>query len=47
MTPLGSLLKTSLALMKNVVKPLAKVVLIPLGLTVTAADAVIHKKSLD
>ena len=33
--------------MKNVIKPLAKSVLIPLGLTATAeaADAGIHKKS--
>ena len=38
---LGPLLKTGLPLMKNVLKPLAKSVLIPLGLT---ADAAIHKK---
>ena len=45
---LGPLLKTGLPLMKNVIKPLAKSVLIPLGLTVTAsvADARIHKKIL-
>ena len=38
---LGPLLKTGLPLMKNVIKPLAKSVLIPLGLTVaeSAADA--------
>ena len=43
---LGSLLKTGLPLMKNVIKPLAKSVLIPLGLTASAsaADAGIHKK---
>ena len=40
---LGPLLKTGLSLLKNVIKPLAKSVLIPLGLT--AADAGIHKKS--
>ena len=42
---LGPLLKTGLPLMKNVLQPLAKSVLIPLGLT--AADAGIHKKFLD
>ena len=46
---LGSLLKTGLPLMKNVIKPLAKSVLIPLGLTAAASatDAGIHKKSQD
>ena len=41
----GPLLKTGL-LLKNVIKPLAKSVLIPLGLTAaaSAADAEIHKK---
>ena len=43
---LGPLLKTGLPLMKNVVTPLAKRVLIPLGLTAAAADAGIHKKIL-
>ena len=45
---LGPLLKTGLPLIKNVIKPLAKSVLIPLGLTVaaSAADAGIHKKML-
>ena len=45
---LGPLLKTGLALMKNVINPLAKSVLIPFGLTVaaSAADARIHKKNL-
>ena len=45
---LGPLLKTGLPLMENVVKPLAKSVLIPLGLTAaaSAADAGIHKKIL-
>ena len=43
---LGPLLKTGLTLMKNALKPLAKSVLIPLGLTVaaSAADAAIYKK---
>ena len=42
---LGPLLKTGLPLIKNVIKPLAKSVLIPLGLTTAAsvADAGIHK----
>ena len=43
---LGPLLKRGLQLVKNVITPLAKSVLIPLGLTVAAADAVIHKKIL-
>ena len=45
---LGPLLKTGLPLMKIVIKPLAKSVLIPLGLTAaaSAADAGIHKKIL-
>ena len=45
---LGPLLKTGLPLMKNVIKPLAKNVLITLGLTATAsaADAGINKKIL-
>ena len=45
---LGPLLKTGLALMKNVIKLLAKSTLIPLGLTAAAssADAGIHKKIL-
>ena len=44
---LGPLLKTKLPLMKNVIKPLAKSVLISLGLTTAAstADSGIHKKS--
>ena len=43
---LGPLLKTGLPLMKNVTKPLAKSVLIPLGLTAaaSAADAGTRKK---
>ena len=46
---LGPLLKTRSPLMKNVIKTLAKSILIPLGLTAAAsgADAGIHKKSLD
>ena len=45
---LGPLLKTGLPLMKSVIKPLAKSVLISLGLTAaaSAADAGIHKKIL-
>ena len=45
---LGPLLKNGLPLISNVIKPLAKNVLIPLGLTATAsaADAGIHKKIL-
>ena len=45
---LGPLLKTGLPLIKNVIKPLAKSVLIPLGLTAAApaADAGIHKRIL-
>ena len=45
---LGPLLKTGLPLIKNVIKPLAKSVLIPLGLTAaaSAADAGIDKKFL-
>ena len=42
------LLKTRLPLIKNVIKPLAKSVLIPLGVTAaaSAADVGIHKKIL-
>ena len=45
---LGPLLKTGLPLMKNVIKPLAKSILAPLGLTAAAAaaDAGIHKEIL-
>ena len=44
---LGPLLKTGLPLIKNLITPLAKSVLIPLGLTAAAAaDAGIHKKIL-
>ena len=45
---LGPLLRTVLSLMKSVIKPLAKSVLVPLGLTAAAsvADAGIHKKIL-
>ena len=44
---LGRLLKARLPLIKNEIKPLAKSVIIPLGLTAAAsrADAGIHKKS--
>ena len=43
---LGPLLKSGLLLIKNVIKPLAKIVLIPLALTAAASalDAGIHKK---
>ena len=43
---LGLLLRTELPLMKNVIKPLAKGVLAPLGLTaaMSAVDAGIQKK---
>ena len=43
---LGPLLKTELPSMKSVIQPLAKSVLIPLGLTTapSVADAEIHKK---
>ena len=45
---LGLLLRSRLPLMKSVIKPLAKNVLVPLGLTAaaSAADAGIHKKNL-
>ena len=45
---LGPLLKTGLPLIKNVIKPLAKIVLIPLGLTAAASTAYagIHKKAI-
>ena len=44
---LGPLWKTRLPLMKNVVKPLAKIVLIPLSLTAAASEieAPIHKET--
>ena len=42
--PSGPLLKIGLPLMKNVLKPLAKSVLIPLGLTAASAtETAIHK----
>ena len=43
---LGPLLKTGLPLIGNLLKPLVKNVLIPLGLTAAASatDAAIHKK---
>ena len=45
---LGPLLETGLPLIKNVIKPLAKSVLIPLGLTAAAsvADTETYKKIL-
>ena len=44
---LGPLLKTGLSLIGNVFKPLAKSVLIPLGLTAAASitDAACHNKT--
>ena len=45
---LGPLLKTGLPLIGNVLKPLVKSVLLPLGLTAAAAaatDAAIHKET--
>ena len=44
---LGLLSKTGLCLIRNLLKPLAKIVLIPLGLTTAAlaTDAAIHKKT--
>ena len=46
---LGRLLKTELPLMKTILKPLAKRVLIPLGLTAAASatNAAIHKKMFE
>ena len=45
---LGPLLKSGLLLIKSVIKPLEKIILIPLGLTAAASaeDAGIHKKIL-
>ena len=45
---LGPLLRTGLPLMKSVIKPLAKSVLVALALTAaaSAADAGVHKKTL-
>ena len=45
---LGPLLKTGLSLIKNVIKPLAKSALIPVGLTAAASatNAEIHKKNI-
>ena len=45
---LDPLLRTGLPLMKSIIKPVAKSVLVPLGLTAaaSAADAGIHKKFL-
>ena len=44
---LDPLLKTGLPLMKSVIKPLAKSVLVPLGLTAAASAAEYIKKSQD
>ena len=40
-----SITKNWIAFNKNVIKPLAKIVLILLGITAAAADAGIHKKA--
>ena len=42
---LGPLLKTGLPLIGNILEPLAKNVLIPLGLTAAATDKAIHEKT--
>ena len=44
---LGPLIKTGLTLTGNLLKPLAKSILIPLGLTASATDVAIFKKCLD
>ena len=46
---LGPLLKPGLPLMKNILKPLTKSVLMPLGVPAAASttEATIHKKCLD
>ena len=46
---LGPLLKTGFPLIGNVLKPLAKSCLIPLGLTATSSptDVAVHKKMLE
>ena len=41
---LGSLLKTGFPLMKNILEPLAKSLLIPLRLIASATDAAVQKK---
>ena len=43
---LRPLLNTGFPLIGNVLKPLAKGLLIPLGLTASATDAAIHKKNV-
>ena len=44
---LGLLLSTGLLLLGNVLKPLNKCALIPLGSTVSATNAAIHRKCLN
>ena len=44
---LGPLLSTELLLIKNVLKPLAKSVIAPLGLAAAAIDAAIHQKTFE
>ena len=41
---LGSLLRTGLSLIRNVIKPLVKSIVIPLGLTAAASATDFHKK---
>ena len=41
---LGPLLKTELLLIGNVLTPLAKNILVPLGLTAAARDVAVHKE---
>ena len=43
--PSGLLQKTGSLLMENILKPVTKSILIPLGLTAAATDAAIHKKT--
>ena len=44
---LGPLLSTELLLIKNVLKPLAKSVIAPLGLAAAAIDAAIYQKTFE
>ena len=44
---LSLLLKTGLPLMKNIIQPFAKTVLIPLRVAASAADTGIPKKNID
>ena len=44
---LGPLLSTELLLIKNILKPLAKSVITPLGLTAASIDAAFHQKTFE